>query len=58
MKTLASGSIMGLRRCSHALHCSDLPIEPIGCSGQEFERMKQVGNPFISEVVDKGKALY
>lgn len=40
------------------LNRSDLPIEPVGYTRQEFERMKQVGNPFITEVVDKGKVLY
>jgi len=58
VKTLTSGSIIGLRRCSHALRGSNLPIEPIGYTGQEFERMKQAWNPFIIEVVDKGKELY
>ena len=40
------------------LNRSDLPIEPIGYRAEEFERMKQAGNPFIEEVVDKGKILY
>ena len=35
-----------------------LPIEPIGYTSKEFEKMKQAGNRFIREVVDKGKVLY
>jgi len=35
-----------------------LPIEPIGYTTTEFERMKQAGNRFIAEVLDKGKTLY
>lgn len=35
-----------------------LPIEPVGYTAEELEKMKQTGNPFIIEVVDKGKVLY
>ena len=35
-----------------------LPIEPVGYTGKEFERMKQAGNRFIREVADRGKVLY
>jgi len=35
-----------------------LPIEPIGYTSKEFEKMKQAGNRFIREVVDRGKVLY
>jgi len=35
-----------------------LPIEPVGYTVAEFRKMKQAGNPFIAEVVDKGKVLY
>ncbi len=40
------------------LNRSDPPIEPIGYRAEEFERMKQAGNPFIEEVVTKGRVLY
>ena len=40
------------------LNRSQLPIEPIGYTSQEFEKMKQAGNPFIREVADRGKVLY
>ena len=40
------------------LNRSQLPIEPIGYTAKELEKMKQTGNPFIIEVVDKGKVLY
>ena len=36
----------------------ELPIEPIGYTAEELERMKQAGNPFIGEVMAKGKVLY
>ncbi|MCL0057728.1 nucleotidyltransferase domain-containing protein [Dehalococcoidales bacterium] len=35
-----------------------LPIEPVGYTVAEFDKMKQAGNRFIMEVVDKGKVLY
>ncbi len=35
-----------------------LLIEPVGYTVAEFRKMKQAGNPFIAEVVDKGKVLY
>ena len=35
-----------------------LPIEPIGYTSKEFEKMKQAGNRFIREVVDRGKVIY
>ena len=35
-----------------------LPIEPIGYTAEELEKMKQAGNPFIMEVVGKEKVLY
>jgi len=35
-----------------------LPIEPIGYTVKEFDQMKQVGNPFIANVMDTGKILY
>ena len=36
----------------------ELPIEPVGYTVGELEKMKQAGNPFIAEVMDKGKVLY
>ena len=35
-----------------------MPLEPIGYTLDEFERMKRDGNPFILEVLEKGKVLY
>ena len=36
----------------------ELPIEPVGYTVGELEKMKQAGNHFIAEVMDKGKVLY
>lgn len=35
-----------------------IPLEPVGYTPQEFEEMKERGNPFIREVTEKGKILY
>jgi predicted nucleotidyltransferase len=35
----------------------DLPIEPIGYTAEEFDRMRQAGNRFISQVVEEGKVI-
>ena len=35
-----------------------IPIEPIGYTVDEFEKMREGGNPFILEVVKRGKVLY
>ena len=35
-----------------------LPLEPVGYTLSEFENMKEGGNSFIGEVVEKGKVLY
>jgi len=35
-----------------------IPIEPVGYTPEEFEEMKRRGNPFVLEVLDKGKILY
>ena len=35
-----------------------LPIEPIGYTSEEFQRLKQAGNPFIAQVLETGKTLY
>ena len=40
------------------LNYSGLPIEPIGYTVEELEKMKQAGNPFIGEAMAKGKVLY
>ena len=36
----------------------ELPIEPIGYTGEEFQRMRQRESPFITEVMRKGRILY
>ena len=36
----------------------DLPIEPVGYTLAELEKMKQARNPFIAEVMAQGKVLY
>jgi len=36
----------------------NLPIEPIGYTGEELEHMKRKGNPFITEVLTTGKIIY
>ena len=36
----------------------ELPIEPVGYTVGELEKMKQAGNPFIAEVMAQGKVLY
>jgi len=36
----------------------DLPIEPIGYTAEEFDRMRQAGNPFVSRAVEEGKIMY
>jgi len=35
-----------------------IPIEPIGYTPAEFEEMKRKGNPFILEVIGKGKVMF
>lgn len=35
-----------------------IPIEPIGYTPAEFEEMKSKRNPFILEVIDKGKVMF
>lgn len=35
-----------------------LPLEPVGYTSEEFQRMKEKGNPFIREVLASGKLLY
>lgn len=36
----------------------DLPLEPVGYTLAELEKMKHAGNPFIAEIMDNGKVLY
>ena len=35
-----------------------LPLEPVGYTSKEFQRMLEEGNPFIREVFVSGKILY
>lgn len=35
-----------------------LPLEPVGYTSEEFQRMREKGNPFIREVFESGKVLY
>ncbi len=35
-----------------------LPLEPVGYTPEEFQRMRKEGNRFIQEVVATGKLLY
>jgi len=36
----------------------DLPLEPIGYTLEEFQKMRDEGNSFIEEVLLTGKILY
>ena len=40
------------------LNTFHIPIEPIGYTPQEFQDMRERGNPFILEVLERGKVLY
>jgi len=35
-----------------------IPIEPVGYTPEEFNEMKNRKNPFIMEVLEKGKVMY
>ncbi len=35
-----------------------IPIEPVGYTPKEFEKMKRKGNLFVTEVLEKGKILF
>lgn len=35
-----------------------LPLEPIGYTPEEFQRMREEGNRFTQEVLEKGEILY
>ena len=40
------------------LNTFKIPIEPVGYTAKEFSQMKNRKNPFIIEVLEKGKVLY
>lgn len=40
------------------LNTFKIPIEPVGYTPEEFNQMKNRKNPFIMEVLEKGKVLY
>jgi len=40
------------------LNTFKIPIEPVGYTPEEFNQMKSRRNPFIMEVLEKGKVLY
>ncbi len=44
-------------RIGRILALTDLPIEPLVYTREEFEAMKKGGNPFIKEVLATGRAL-
>jgi len=40
------------------LNTFKIPIEPVGYTPEEFNEMKNRRNPFIMEVLEKGKVMY
>ncbi len=46
-----------LDRVDKILEMTELPIEPLCYTEQEFEEMKRKGNPFVKEIL-KGKILF
>ena len=46
-----------LDRADKILEQTELPIEPLCYTEQEFEEMKRNGNPFVAEIL-KGKILF
>jgi len=40
------------------LNTFKIPIEPVGYTPEEFTHMKNRKNPFIMEVLEKGKVMY
>jgi len=40
------------------LNTFKIPIEPVGYTQKEFNQMKNRKNPFITEVLEKGKIMY
>ncbi len=46
-----------LDRSDKILEMTELPIEPLCYTEQEFEEMRRKGNPFVKEIL-KGKILF
>lgn len=46
-----------LDRADRILEMTELPIEPLCYTEQEFEEMRRRGNPFVKEIL-KGKILF
>ena len=46
-----------LDRADRILEMTELPIEPLCYTENEFEEMKRKGNPFVKEIL-KGKLLF
>ena len=44
-------------RSGRILKMTELPIEPLVYTREEFEEMKRSGNPFIRRVLETGRAL-
>lgn len=44
-------------RIDQVLGQTDLPIEPLVYTPQEFERMRRASNPFIKQVIKTGQKL-
>lgn len=40
------------------LNTVHLPLEPVGYTREELERMKAEGNPFILKMLEEGKVIY
>ncbi|MEM2922331.1 MAG: nucleotidyltransferase domain-containing protein [Candidatus Caldarchaeum sp.] len=40
------------------LNTEPIPLEPVGYTPEEFEDMVTRGNPFITEVLEKGRILH
>jgi hypothetical protein len=35
-----------------------IPVEPVGYTLEEFREMKRKKNPFVLEVLERGKVMY
>ncbi len=46
-----------LDRAGRILEMTELPIEPLCYTEEEFDKMKKQGNPFVKEIL-KGKVLF
>ncbi len=46
-----------LDRTGKILEMTDLPVEPLCYTEDEFEKLKRSGNPFVKEIL-KGKVLF